>query len=481
MPQRVQFALLVLTLAISSAAAADTIVLKNGRRIVASNVTEDAEHVSYETPAGQMRIPKSIVLRIERDNQSYASAAGADTSPPVSAPQIEPLRGYEDMQRLTIHDDSIDFGYIAKLETEARLGGKAAIEKVAAAHYAAAQFLLSKGDTDDAIDHYRQALVFAPDNTGLLLNLAVLNLRESHFTAALDPLEHARRVTPDSSPVAADIAKLEGWAYSGANKLDKAIEEWKRSEKLRPDSEVEQALEKAQRDKSEEESYREGETAHFNLKYYGGAAPDLARAILRVLEDDFRDLESQLDYTPPESIGVILYTEQSFADITRAPGWVGALNDGRLRIPVQGLSSVTPELAHVLKHELTHSFVGQKSHGRAPTWLQEGVAQYMEGRRSASVAAALVDASAQGGVPSLAALEGSWMGLPENSAALAYAWSLAVVESIIQAGGTSDISRLLDRVATSPSTEAACREALHSSYADLEQQAVAYLKREYVR
>jgi tetratricopeptide (TPR) repeat protein len=472
---------MLVMLAVSSAATADTIVLKNGRRIVASNVTEDAGHVTYETPAGQMRIPKSIVLRIERDNLTYASASGPDTSPPVSAPQIEPLRGYEDMQRLTIHGDSIDFGYIAKLESEARTGDKAAIEKVAAAHYAAAQFLLSKGDTDDAIDHYRQALVFAPDNTGLLLNLAVLNLRESQFTAALDPLEHARRVTPNSSPVAADIAKLEGWAYSGANKLDKAIEEWKRSEKLRPDSEVEQALEKAQRDKSEEGSYREGETAHFNLKYYGGAAPDLAHAILRVLEDDFRDLESQLDYTPPESIGVILYTEQSFADITRAPGWVGALNDGRLRIPVQGLSTVTPELAHVLKHELTHSFVGQKSHSRAPTWLQEGIAQYMEGRRSASVAAALVDASAQGGVPSLAALEGSWMGLPENSAALAYAWSLAVVESIVQAGGTSDISRLLDRVATSPSTEAACREALHSSYADLEQQAVAYLKREYVR
>jgi tetratricopeptide (TPR) repeat protein len=468
-------------LAVSSAAGADTIVLKNGRRIVASNVTEDAEHVTYETPAGQLSIPKSIVERIEHDNHAYASSSVSDVPPPVSAPQIEPLRGYEDVESLTIHGDSIDFGYIAKLESDARSADKTAIEKVAAAHYAAAQYLLGKGDTDDAIDHYRQALVFAPDNTGLLLNLAVLQLRESQFTAALDPLEHARRVTPDSSPTAADIAKLEGWAYSGANKLDKAIEEWKLSEKLRPDPEVEQALEKAQRDKSEEESYREGETAHFNLKYYGGAAPDLAHAILRALEDDFRDLESQLDYTPPESIGVILYTEQSFADITRAPGWVGALNDGRLRIPVQGLTGVTPDLAHVLKHELTHSFVGQKSHGRAPTWLQEGVAQYMEGRRSASVAAALVDASAQGGVPSLGALEGSWMGLPENSAALAYAWSLAVVESIIQQGGTSDISRLLDRVATSPSTEAACREALHSSYADLEQQTVAYLKREYVR
>lgn len=471
----------ILVLAVLCCASADTIVLKNGKRIVASNVTEDATHVTYETPAGQMSIPKSAVLRIERDNLSYTSASHADTQPPVAAPRIEPLRGYEEVQQLAVHDDAIDFAYIAKLETEARSGDKAAIGRVAAAHYAAAEFLVAKGNTDDAIDHYRQALVFAPDNAGILLNLAVLELRESHFTEALDPLEHARRITPDTSPLAADIAKLEGWAYYGANKMDRAIEEWKRAEQLRPDPDVENALEKAQRDKDEEESYRQGETAHFQLKYYGGAAPALAQAILHALEDDFRDLESQLDYTPPEQISVILYTEQAFGDITRAPGWAGALNDGRIRIPVQGLSDVTPELAHVLKHELTHSFVGQKTHSRAPTWLQEGLAQYMEGRRSAADAAALVDAVSQGGVPSLSALEGSWMGQPENSVALAYAWSLAVVESMAQSGGMTDISRLLDRIAAASSTEDACREVLRSSYEDLQQQTVSYLKREYVR
>jgi len=135
----------------------------------------------------------------------------------------------------------------------------------------------------------------------------------------------------------------------------------------------------------------------------------------------------------------------------------------------------------VLKHELTHSFVGQKSHGRAPTWLQEGVAQWMEGRRSTSAASALVDAASQGTIPPLGSMEGSWMGLSGNSAAFAYAWSLAVVESIIDSGGVSDISRLLDRIATSPSTEAALQETLHSNYADLEQQTVAYLKRAYLR
>lgn len=465
-----------LAVAVSSAAA-DTIVLKNGRRIVAENVTDDGARVTYQTPAGQLSIPKSIVARIEHDDFTYSSASSASSEPPVSAPQVEPVRGYEDVAARALHGDAIDYAYLALLDTDARSGSTADVAKVAAAHHAAAQFLLGKGDTDAAIEQYRQALVFAPENVGLLLNLAVLYLRESQFTAALDPLERARRTSPDS----ADVAKLTGWAYYGANKMDQAIEEWRRAERLRPDPEVEQALAKAERDKSEEDSYREGETAHFDLKYYGGAAPDLARGILRTLEDDFRDLESQLDYTPPERIAVILYTEQAFGDITRAPGWVGALNDGRLRIPVQGLTRVTPELARVLKHELTHSFVGQKSHNRAPTWLQEGIAQWMEGRRSSSDAGALIDAAGQGMAPQLGSMGGSWMGLSGNSAAFAYAWSLAVVESIIDAGGVSDVSRLLDRIATASSVEDALKETLHLNYDELNQQTVAYLKHAYLR
>jgi tetratricopeptide (TPR) repeat protein len=468
-------------LIVLSAARADTIVLKNGRRIVAENVTETGDRVGYQTAAGDLSFPKSIVARIERDDFTYAAAARAGTEAPVTAPQIEPVRGYEDVSRLTIHDGAIDFGYLASLESEARSGTAIPVERVAAAHHAAAQFLIGKGDTEDATNQYRQALIFAPDNVGLLLNLAVLYLHQSQFTTALDPLEHARRFTPDTAPAGPDVAKLMGWAYYGANKMNLAIQEWKRAERLRPDAEVEQALQKAERDTSQEESYREGETAHFSLKYYGGAAPQLAAGILRSLEDDFREIETQLDYTPTEPIAVILYTGQDFSDITRAPNWVGALNDGRIRIPVQGLSGVTPELGRVLKHELTHSFVRQKSHNRAPTWLQEGIAQWMEGKRTSRVSGELLDLAAQNETPSLNSLEGSWMALPGNSAAFAYAWSLAVVESIIQSGGITDISRLLDRIATSSSTESALRETLRCDYAELEQQAVSYLRHAYVR
>ncbi len=461
-------------------ALADTIVLKNGRRIIASAVTEEGDRVSYETPAGRLSLPRSIVARIEHDKLVPVAAEGGSSA--AIALTITPLpvdvsRDYDSVAHEAVHDGSIDFAYLARLESGANEGGPLAATKVAAAHHAAAQFLVRRGDVDGAIDHYRRALIYAPDQIGLLLNLAVLYLRQSQFTAAMDPLEHARRIAPDS----VDVAKLMGWAYSGANRLDQAVEEWKRALRLRPDPEVEQALAKAERDRAEEASYREGETAHFTLKYNGSAAPDLARGILRTLEEHYRDLESALDYSPPEPIGVILYTGQSFADITRAPGWAGALNDGRIRVPVQGLSSITPELRRVLKHELTHSFVSQKTRGRCPVWLQEGVAQWMEGRRSGDVAASLVaDYQKKDAMP-LAALESSWMNLPNDAAAYAYAWSLAVVESIVQVGGMGDVERLLDRMASDSSTDAALRDALHNDYPDLEQQTVAYLRRAYLR
>ncbi len=118
-------------------------------------------------------------------------------------------------------------------------------------------------------------------------------------------------------------------------------------------------------------------------------------------------------------------------DITRAPSWAGALNDGRIRVPVEGLTSMTDELARVLKHELTHSFVAQKTDGHCPVWLQEGIAQYMEGKRSRIVAGALFSAYEKHMEFSLASYETSWLNLPKDTATSAYAWSLAAVEAMV--------------------------------------------------
>jgi hypothetical protein len=272
---------------------------------------------------------------------------------------------------------------------------------------------------------------------------------------------------------------LSGWAYYGLNRAEDAVSEWKRALSVKPDAEVQNALEKAERDAQEESTYREGETSHFRLRYNGGAAPELAREVLKTLETEFDVISATLNYDPPEPIGVILYTNQAFMDITRAPSWVGALNDGRIRVPVEGLSTMTDELARVLKHELTHSFVAQKTSGRCPVWLQEGIAQYMEGKRSRSAAGTLSAAYEQHMEFSLASFETSWMNLPRDIASTAYAWSLAVVESIVNVDGMVSVERILDRIAAQSATEDAIHAVLHDTYADLMQSTVQYLRKAY--
>jgi tetratricopeptide (TPR) repeat protein len=465
-------------LLLAGVARADKIVLKNGRKIIAYNVVEDGDKIRYETSAGQLALPKSIVDHIERGGlmPGMGSPAAAAASLNLEPPEPAATANESEIDKGAVHDGSVDRNYINNLESGAAAGGEKAI-RAARAHLAASRFEMAKGDLEHSLSDARAAVSYAPEDPTTLMELAYVYLRRSEFKQSLEYLERAKRYAPNSP----DVYKLEGWTYYGLNRPDQAAAEWKKSLALRPDPEVQAALDKAVRDKAEEENYKENESAHFQLKYNGAAEPGLAREVLHTLEGHYQQIESELNFSPPDPIGVVLYTQEGFADITRAPGWVGALNDGRIRVPVQGLTGVDSELSRVLRHELTHSFIQQKTRGRAPTWIQEGVAQWMEGKRSDENAATLVQVYDAGQAASLAQLEGSWMRLPGPMATYAYAWALANIEYVVQTQGMGDIERILDRLAAGTPTEQALREVLHDDYADLMQATVGYLKKNYGR
>jgi tetratricopeptide (TPR) repeat protein len=458
----------------------DTIVLKNGRRIVASSVTQDGDKISYETVSGTLSLPRSIVDHVERGGvpsaEGAAGAASLSLKPPepsTAAAAISPNKS--EIENRVVKDGEVDRGYVADLEREAHSGKALANQNAAMAHHAASQFELQHGEMDLALADARTALIYAPEHPVLLMEMAYLHLRRSEFTQSLNYLERARRLVPEDP----EVSKLAGWAYYGLNKMDQAVAEWKHAESLRPDAEVEAALRKAERDKQEEEQYKENESSHFKLRYSGASEPALARDVLHTLERHYSAIDSELGYSPPDSIGVILYTQQAFADITRAPKWVGALNDGRIRVPVQGLSEVTPELSRVLKHELAHSFVQQETRGRAPTWVQEGLAQWMEGKRSELSAAALVKMYDGDAALGSAHYESEWMKMSNEAASAAYAWALANVEFIVRSGGMADVERILDRLAAGESGEAAVKEVLRCDYVELTNGTVEYLRKNY--
>src|SRR5215471_8586667 len=180
---------------LASAAQADTIVLKNGKRIVALSVVEDGDKVRYETAAGQLSLPKSIVDHIERGpvgvmpDSPAANAANLAIAPPVFESDAE-------VEKATVHDGSIDRNYLSHVESDARSGDPKANARAARALHAASQFELAHGDTEHALNDERSALNYLPEEPMILMNVAYLHLKRSEFKASMEYLERARRVTP---------------------------------------------------------------------------------------------------------------------------------------------------------------------------------------------------------------------------------------------------------------------------------------------
>jgi tetratricopeptide (TPR) repeat protein len=457
---------IVAMLVLASLASAETIRLKNGRKIVADQVRENNGRVEYEIGDNHFAIPKSLVEAVDAGGVPVANPA-ADL--PAFTPSEE-LDHAKDLSFSVLREGRVDPEALVAVE---RSGNP---NLAALGFFTAARHEFERGNREQARFYLERALGFLPDNSIVLTHLAAVLVQLGRGSEALAFAQRAARLSPDS----ADAHAVLGFAYFTSDKSREAVRAWKRSLQLRPDPTVEKAIARAEREISAETSFSQRESGHFTLRFEGSRTSEsLGRAVLAVLETHFDDLVRELSVSPRVSIPVILYTDQAFFDVTQAPAWTGAVNDGKLRLPVDGVASVTPEMARVLKHELAHSFITQVSRGRCPQWLHEGIAQLLEPRTSAPNGRVLAQLFAKRRQIPLNLLESSFMHFSTTQAQVAYAEALAAAEYIRDTYGVSDLQRILVRIGDGSSTEAALRATVHSGYADLEEQVAKYLKERY--
>jgi tetratricopeptide (TPR) repeat protein len=449
---------------------ADTIHLKNGRTIVADRVRETGNRYEYEIGEDTYAIPKSSVDRVDAGGlPTHSSGAGKVADLPSFMP-ADSLANEGDLVSKIIKEGKIDTDALAKLES------KGNAELSATADFIAGKFEFDHGNINQARQYFESALRYQADNSTILIYYSAVLVRTGNASQALAYAQRAVRSAPES----ADAYTMLGYAQFASDHTKDAIASWKHSLALRPDSAVQQFLSKAEREQNAESEFSQGESVHFTLHYEGHQTSEALRTqILQALESDYDDLVRDLGTPPRDNILVTLYTEQAFFDVTHAPTWSGAMNDGKLRIPISGLNSLTPELAHVLKHELAHSFITQLSAGRCPPWLHEGIAQFLEPKSLSGEGHQLAQLfKSQRGIP-LNVLEGSFLQFSGAEAYLAYAESLAAVSYINDSYGMSDIQRILQRISRGSSTEAALRATIHSDYGQLESDLARYLTDKY--
>lgn len=455
-------------LLLSAIAQAETIRLKNGRTIAADSVREVNGRVEYTIGENTFAISKSSVERIDTGGTPIVTNK-EEVPEPATAKALAGISA-DDLSGRVVQGGKVSSEALNAIEAE----GNAA--RSAVAYFVAARQERSVGSVDRAVQHLMRARAFLPENEIILVHLASALMQTGRLAEATTIAEEAVR----RAPTFGEAYGLLGFALLQGGKAKEAIRALKKAMELDPDAKVKTLLERAERELKAESEFASESSSHFQLRFEGGNVPlAFRKQLLQVLESHFNDLVRDLDHAPRESISVVLYTDRQFFDVTNAPSWTGALNDGRIRVPISGKNSVDAELSRVLKHELAHSFIGQITRGRCPTWLNEGVAQLLEpgsigsnGRRLSALYAA------NRAIP-LNQLESSFIRFQEAEAAVAYAESLAAVEYIRETYGMSDISMTLKRIGQGQSTEAALRATIRSGYSQLESELAEFLRRTY--
>ena len=445
-------------------AVADIIHLKNGEAIYADQTKQTATGIEYEKGDDSFTIPNSVVQSVEKTAAPLPSASLAVQQLPAYTPETS-AHGEEHLLDEILHGGKVDRSALLKIDSH---GNR---DETAIAYYIAGKQEFEAGDYGSARRDFENALRNNPQNPAILNFYASLLVKTGNAQQAIMYAQQAVAQAPDS----ADAYAVLGYAQYSADRPKEAIQSWKKSLALRPDASIQQLLARAQREKFVESNYSERETGHFVLRYEGAQSSEALRAqILEALESAYRDLSSEFAREPRATIPVVLYTSQDFFDVTRAPGWVGALNDGQIRIPLRGMNSVTPTLARILRHELAHSFINQATQGRCPQWLNEGIAQMLEPRSLSGGAALAQLFKADREVP-LNVLEGGFSSFSGDQAQLAYMESLATVSYIRDRYGMSDVLRILDRLGQGESVESALRSTIHCDYRQLQEETGASL------
>ncbi len=298
---------------------------------------------------------------------------------------------------------------------------------------------LQNENPNRAASLFAQALELAPDDPVLLLGAGAAARAQGKPPEAMAWLERSLELRPQlkqASVLLAQIALAEGDADLAIRTLENAL-------KYTPgDAALNQQLAACRRETDAHRSFSSERFARFRVMFEGREEQSLAMRATAVFDSAFYRIGNELGEYPPETIVAVLYTEQQFRDITRAPAWSGGQYDGRIRVPVAGASEHPDAFERVLVHELAHAVIAGIAPGRVPSWLHEGLAQHFEGAEPETARRRL---KARGRFIPLPQLEASFSRFGAQDAVVAYDESLAAVGVLLERPGFGWI-RLLHRL-----------------------------------
>lgn len=298
-------------------------------------------------------------------------------------------------------------------------------------------------DFPAALDALDQARELSPQDPAILETHVRLLVAADRRIEAADILDDQADITarsPSLLILRGDISYREG-------NLNAAIADYRTALELSPGQAAwQEQLSRMEKEIGVERDMERDASIHFSLTFDAALPARLSDQILDVLEDAHNDLGIFFNRYPEDTVPVLIYRNEDFARVTNSPDWAGGLYDGKIRIPLGGMSTMTAELKALIYHEYTHVLVRLIGGNRIPTWLNEGLARMAEEEFVARPFPVLQAAAKKGEFLPADLLSISWGKLPAPVARLAYEQSHAFVRHLAREHGDYLVVSLLERI-----------------------------------
>lgn len=318
---------------------------------------------------------------------------------------------------------------------------------------------LRGGRPDEAAVLFQQGLKAAPDDLPLLKGLGIAAIHDGRPHDALAPLE---RVVSGESDF--EVRLLLARLYDQRDETDQAVGHLQAVLERDPEhAGARRLLEKVERERDAEARFERVTTVHFVVKSRRARNRQVTHAVQQALEAAWTRVGAQLDYHPAERLTVVLYDTSQFRSVTRVHDWVTGLFDGKIRLPLGGNLPPPAILERLVTHEYAHAAIHDLSRGRAPRWLQEGLAQALEG------ASADPFLRVPGSL-TLAGLEALVTDADPVRARAGYDIALWVTEDLLRRGGLPSMRTLLERLGAGEPLTGAVAHVYGMRLAELESQ-----------
>jgi tetratricopeptide (TPR) repeat protein len=448
---------------------ADVVYLKNGDVFLVDKAWEFQDEIKYQVGESVKSIPKSQVLRItaekgkQQEGQTRKYGFGVEASSPSTSTPAGPSVELSIKPGSNIFSEDI----LRKLQENLRSNPSDQASRLQLIQVLNSIALLqaSRGGLGDAKSTLQSALAFDRKSSLTLWNLAVLHYKAGEYRSAEDLL----LTLVKSDQRNQQFHYLLGEALYSQDRIPQAISEWETALQAGPNEAITRRLDKARQEASVHKELGVLQSAHFILRYDRQVSDyRLGEQMLTTLETIYRQLSNSLFEQGPGTITVVIYPDKSYFDVTKAPQWSGAINDGKIRIPTKGLDGISDPVRAVLTHELVHSFIGQISRGDCPTWFNEGVAQMQEGRSADPNRQLLKEAARQNQLSPLIGLRGAFTQLSSDAAQMAYLEGLSAVEYLMSQKGVGILRNIFDLMAQNYNFEHAFKTATGKSLTDFE-------------